>query len=305
MYEIIYHDKIRDVLTREFSTVRDNLQIISAYCKTAALSYVDSKIALSPVAKRLMVRYRLDDILSGATDLDIYEYCKQSGWQLHIQLDLHAKTFIFDRKRWIVGSANLTSKGIGLFEDSNLEMAILADFDADELHKINDMFSNSILMTDDLYHRMKAQIANIAKERTVNMQWDNDILALANNTVTALFMQDFPKSFSPKTMMPEDYLMLGLSSEAGDHISIGEALQASRCFKWLTNQLETSDNGQLYFGAISASLHNSLVNDPNPYRKEVKDLLANLLNWIIELGIEQIVVERPNRSQLVRLNKRS
>jgi len=184
-------------------------------------------------------------------------------------------------------------------------MAILADVDADELHKINDMFSNSILMTDDLYHRMKAQIANIAKERTANIQWDNDILALANNSVTALFTQDFPKSFSPKAKMPEDYLMLGLSSETGDDISIREAFQASRCFKWLVKELGASDNNQLYFGAISASLHNALVNDLKPYRKEVKDLLANLLNWIIELGIEQIVVERPNRSQLVRMNKRS
>jgi len=29
--------------------------------------------------------------------------------------------------------------------------------------------------------------------------------------------------------------------------------------------------------------------------------LANLINWVIELEIEEIVVERPNYSQLVKL----
>ena len=63
MYEIICHDRIREVLAQEFSMVQDNLQIISAYCKTAALSYVDSKTTIVPPQKRLMVRFRLGDIL--------------------------------------------------------------------------------------------------------------------------------------------------------------------------------------------------------------------------------------------------
>ena len=47
--------------------------------------------------------------------------------------NLHAKTYIFDRIRWIVGSANLTSRGIGLATDNNLERAILANVDGIEL----------------------------------------------------------------------------------------------------------------------------------------------------------------------------
>jgi len=224
---------------------------------------------------------------------------------LYIQFDLHAKTFIFDRKRWIVGSANLTSKGIGLAVDSNLEMAVLADVDAGDLRKINSLFNDSVLMTDDLYGYMKKQIDNMDEGQVTAMQWNKDILDFVSSGVSALFTQDFPKAFSPKATTQEDRLMLGLYGEISNDFSIREAFQASRCFKWLKDELEASESNQLYFGAISASLHNALVNDPKPYRKEVKGLLANLLNWIIELDIELIVVEQPNYSQLVRLIKSS
>lgn len=56
----------------------------------------------------------------------------------------------------------------------------------------------------------------------------------------------------------------------------------------------------MYFGEITANLHNALLNDPRPYRKDVKQLLANLLNWIAALDINEIVVDRPAHSQRVR-----
>ena len=55
-----------------------------------------------------------------------------------------------------------------------------------------------------------------------------------------------------------------------------------------------------YFGAISSELHNALINDPKPYRKEVKDLLSNTLFWIQDLEIDALVIDTPNHSQRVR-----
>ena len=202
MHEIIYRDNIKTILEQEFSKVRDNLQIISAYCKKTALSYVDAKTFASPITKRLMVRFCLEDILSGASDLEIYEYCKNNGWDLYIQLDLHAKTFIFDRKRWIVGSANLTSKGIGLVEDSNLEMAMLADIDADEMFKINALFDKSTLMDDNIYTLMQKQVESTKTNKNVYLcEWENPIHDLIKKDIAVLFTQDFPKSNSPRKLL--------------------------------------------------------------------------------------------------------
>jgi len=60
-------------------------------------------------------------------------------------------------------------------------------------------------------------------------------------------------------------------------------------------------NGCLFFGALTEKLHNTLVTDPKPYRSEVKLLLANLLRMVVELEMEEVIIDRPNYSQRVRL----
>jgi len=39
---------------------------------------------------------------------------------------------------------------------------------------------------------------------------------------------------------------------------------------------------------------------PNHIIKEVKEFQSYLLNWIVELEIEQIKIDRPNHSQRIR-----
>ena len=55
----------------------------------------------------------------------------------------------------------------------------------------------------------------------------------------------------------------------------------------------------LSFGAISSRLHNAILDDPIPYRKEVKVLVANLYSWF-ELMPETFEVSRPRHSQVIR-----
>jgi hypothetical protein len=301
MYEIIYHDQIKPVLEREFTNVKDNLQVISAYCTTNALAYVDSIIHNAPSAKKIMVRFHLDDILNGATDFSIYEYCKKHNWDVYIKLDLHAKTFIFDKKRWIVGSANLTSRGIGLINNSNMEMAVLADVDENEFEKINALFNAATLLTDDIYELMTDQLGNKTFENNNKSTWDIDILDLLNNKIVTVFTHDFVKSQSPNHLLDDDYELLQLSKGKIDKNELRSSFITTIGFKWLVQTLKSANNQQLYFGNITVLLHKALVNDPRPYRKEVKDLLVNLLSWIQELDIDNVKIERPNHSQLISL----
>ena len=64
------------------------------------------------------------------------------------------------------------------------------------------------------------------------------------------------------------------------------------------------NDGCMYFGELSQNLHNALISDPKPYRRDVKKMLANLLSLIEKLGMEEIVIDRPNYSQRVMLQAR-
>ena len=48
-------------------------------------------------------------------------------------------------------------------------------------------------------------------------------------------------------------------------------------------------------------MHNALIIDPKLYRRDVKQMLANLLDLIEKLGMEEIIIDRPNHSQRIRV----
>ena len=80
-----------------------------------------------------------------------------------------------------------------------------------------------------------------------------------------------------------------------------ETFRWSKCFLWLYNFVSGMPEKTSYFGAVTAALHDALIQDPKPYRKEVKELLANLLGWIQVLDMDDIIIDIPNYSQRFRI----
>lgn len=78
------------------------------------------------------------------------------------------------------------------------------------------------------------------------------------------------------------------------------AFRWSNAYLWLLMILKEND-GCMYFGALSEKLHNTMVSDPKPYRKDVKQMLSNLLKLIEKLQMENVIIDCPNHSQRVRL----
>ena len=50
-------------------------------------------------------------------------------------------------------------------------------------------------------------------------------------------------------------------------------------YKWFIKQIKNKDNKSFSFEELSALIHNSLFDDPKPYRKEIKNLQANFLSF--------------------------
>lgn len=293
----------RNVIASQVASATNTLHIISAFCKESAMSFIEANIKNKLSEKKLMVRFLLSDVLSGATDLSLYEFCKSKGWQMYIRFDLHAKTYIFDKKRCILGSANMTSNGIGLNSHGNYELSSFTDINDSDLIKINKLFDDSILMTDELYSLMKTEY-DTANQSNSNgsskAKWTNSIEALFKPTIDVLFTYDLPSTPHPDYNDIKSFEFLEL-----DHIptvdELKEAFRWSKSFLWIYSLIDNMPDKTSYFGAITSELHNALINDPKPYRKEVKELLANIINWIQDLEIDAIVVDTPNYSQRLRI----
>lgn len=291
-------------LTEEISKVTEELHIVSAFCKIDAVKFIDNNIKHVLKSKKLLVRFLPNDIIQGATDFDLYDYCKVNGWQLYIRFDLHAKTYIFDKQRYIIGSGNLTLKGLGLNCLGNYELGGFSQIEGEDLKKIDALFSSAILVTDELYLLMKQDIERFKDEgKHINnsINWNKLITDKFSPELNVLFTYDFPTEKVPTTNV-EVYEFLELSGNVSMD-QLKQKFRWSKAFLWLYTIVNAKPNKEIYFGELTAILHNALINDPKPYRKEVKDLLANLLGWVDFFNYDLIKIDRPNYSQRIKITR--
>lgn len=127
--------------------------------------------------------------------------------------------------------------------------------------------------------------------------WDSTIMKLFNPHIETLFSYELPEDFELKS---GEYFQFLDESFDGNKEKLKEVFRWSNAYLWLLDTLRGHD-GCMYFGELSASLHNTVVSDPKPYRKDIKQMLANLLKLIEELEMEEIIIDRPNYSQRVRM----
>lgn len=267
---LLLSKEVEEKLSIELPLCTKDVNIVSAFCKLNTLKKIDSLIKPN-VTKRLLVRFLPSDIISGATDKEIYEYCKNNGWKIYIDFSIHAKTYIFDKVKCIVGSTNLTNKGIGVADNLNKELSSYFEINQEDYNKIVSLYSDSELLDDELYNLI---ISNLD---------DNKVLKFKKNINTNKLIN---------CLMPEDF-----PDENTDIIE----LYNLKSYKWLISFLESKDDKGAYFGELTAKIHDIFVKDPRPYRKEIKEYLKNLLFAIKRVKAKNINIERPNFSEKVTL----
>lgn len=297
---ILFSNEILDSVMKELKSATSSVQIITAYCKETTLTFLNSCIDEDITNKRLLVRFRMDDILKGSTDFSILQCALDDGWKVYIRFDLHAKTYIVDNKRGLIGSANATNSGLSIGKNGNMEMATLVDIESQDIDRINKLFDDAIFVTAELLDRLKEQIdaANVVVGNEKH-SWDISITSLFNPHIDTLFSYELPEDAQ---LIEGTYFSFLDEYFNGDICRLKESFRWSNAYLWLINVLVEND-GCLYFGALAEKLHNALVTDPKPYRKDVKQMLANLLKLVEVLRMEEVEIDIPNYSQRVRLVK--
>lgn len=271
MNNILISNEVEKTLEKILPLCQKEVNVISGFCKVHTLEYVDSLIRTQDVKKRLLVRFLPSDLSSGATDKEIFSYCKSHGWTIFVDHTIHAKTYVFDRIKCIMGSANMTDRGLGISNNSNKEASACFELDDDSYTKILSLYKDSVVLDQVLY------------EYIISHMNDKDVIN---------HKQYKMKKISIECLFPEDF-----PTEQSDVIE----LYNSRAYKWLVNFLDEKNTKSAFYGEIASAIHNVFVKDPRPYRKDIKQHLTDLLSAIKRLNISEIKVERPNYSELVTL----
>lgn len=296
-------------LLAKVGTAHAGVSLCSAFLRSEAIrTLYPSENSLR--SGRILARWRLGDLLSGASDLDAYPLAKRLGFAFYIRQDFHGKVFSVPGSGVIVGSANATLSGFGLKESANSEVCTLVPDSEKNQALLDEIFDGAIEMTDALFQEISSVVGSATMNTTEELDWPSELLHRLQNLefsgrllLSECFVSTpvFDKSGELSSLDERDLHLLGLAGVDLNSDALRNAFKTTRIFRWLVHALKSS-GGELYFGSLTESLHRTLLDDPVVYRREVKIVLQTLLQWCQLLGDVGVLVDRPNHSQRVRLS---
>lgn len=281
--KLLNENEIRDYIrTRSESSQRTI--VISAYIKKETLDLLQGKN--SDVT--IVGRFRLDDFLQESSDLEVISLALDSGWEIRLNTEMHAKLYLFDNRDLVIGSANFTNSGLGLSCNSNRELAaLLTNIDYEMAKKINYFKNDSIVINEEIYHEMLAVYNRRKLEYVKRVSYEQHDWPFEKR-VNDLWVKDFP------------FREYGYHEKDDEYVKHDEdlfkyGLKNSKSYRWLKDQLLKEESRELYFGTVVKYLHDTLLDDPKVYRKSVKELIINLKSYI-EHEESNIKTDKPNHS---------
>ena len=126
--------------------------ILSAFFSDKAHDWL-SEFGLKKLT--VVIRGRVSDFLSGASSLDALEKLHSAGFDVKINLELHAKLFWFGNQM-LLGSSNLTSNGFNLLESGgNIELNSVIDSNDDNICVVQGIVDRSQTVDQATITRMR------------------------------------------------------------------------------------------------------------------------------------------------------
>lgn len=290
----------RNRLSTAVQRAESTLLIASAFTKVEAL-----KKLLSSIGKNVTVvvvsRWQKHDLLTGASDLEVYNFCKEAGWDFGISLNFHGKLYVVDKSNIFLGSANCTLRGLNLTDVCNIEYGTVIPVESADLQKIDQFLREEIVwLNDHVFGLIEREISD-SRDNAVGFlssaKWSSFLRSELVTEVRFLWVGELLFGSPEQILNVEfdnqeklhDFELLGLDLDCVDSTELERQFRKTRLYQWVIYQL--NEHKEMRFGSVSAQLHNSLLDDPVPYRKEVKEFVSVLFGWLQYLDHEFSVVQ--------------
>ena len=299
-----FSEKLFDAI----SDCKESFVACSAFIKVRALEHAGFADNLACNSVVVVARWQKHDLLMGASDLEVYELCKAKGWKFGIDLNLHGKLFLIDESKIFLGSANLTQRGLHIGLVGNHEFGTEISAVQADVEKVKDFIESEVTwMNDDLYALILKEFLAAKEEKVpiLSSSWSQAIYQMVRKPVEYLWVQELVFS-TPYDLLRlnlsddravHDFELLGLNIDDVSEAALKRSFKRLKLFEWICSILATES---LSFGGVSTRLHSSILDDPKPYRVDVKNYNRILFEWA-EFVDDIFEVSRPNYAQVLRL----
>tara|TARA_B100001057_G_scaffold142275_1_gene142010 strand:- start:2015 stop:2983 length:969 start_codon:yes stop_codon:yes gene_type:complete len=304
-------EAFRNLLGESLRDAKEQVIIFTAYIKIIGAEWLEKQLTNKNVKCVLVSRWEKSDLAQGSSDLECYEVCKKNNWQFKILNDLHAKLMLVDNKSLFIGSPNLTGKGMSLVPVSNKEMGIKVTATESDTKIISSLLEEAILVNEDIYSKLIEWKKNLPEiKKTTYPDFPETLKVKLRENLDKIWVHNFPWCRAEDLLnnkltnsdIKHDLELFGLDKENFNNQIIKKKLISSKIFNWLESQINKQKDKEIYFGNLSSIIHSSLLDDPKPYRKDIKQLQANLYTYIKKFLNDKIVIDIPfEKSERIRI----
>lgn len=287
--EILHTDQFSSALGEAAERCKHAFQIYSAFIKADAFDRIANSV-YDGVSGSVVARWRPSDLISGVSDLRVFDLCTQRHWRFGVNLNLHAKAYVFDDTMF-VGSGNLTGAGLGFHLVSNQELGVMVkNPPINDIENLRRFEEEVCWLDEELFSQIKNALAEIEELSFSGsdlgaVQWPIDLVKKLRKPVESLWVSDLTSAMPPFEHDPERHPLRNSATDDGGSFGqppspeLRENFLNSRFYVWLIRELKEA-TGYTNFGWLTARLHCSLIDDPEPTRREVKDFTAMIFNWL-------------------------
>ena len=192
---------------------------------------------------------------------------------------------------------------------SNEEIGIKVEALEQDLKIINQLIEDAALVDDKIIKELEEWQKNLPKiEKPKIPNFPQIVNDSFKEKLNKLWVNNFPwcdvNDFLTSSEKKEDNIihdldLFGLTDIKKEDLEkeLKESFLQSKIFNWLIKKLEAEENNEIYFGRLSSIIHDSLVDDPKPYRQNVKELQANLYTYIKHFKPSKVIYDQPNVSE--------
>lgn len=264
--QIFGTDSYRTKISTSLTNSKDIVSLISAYITIEGIEWVLDKIDKN-VNCRVLTRWKCNDLISGASDIEIFDKLQQRGYALYILSDLHAKVTVIDKRELFLGSANVTNSGLKLVPAGNREIGTVLAPDKEDLGVIDALFEEGIYVTENLYQKFRQELS-LMKEETDKLSakrnWSSSLLNELKKTPERIWVTETLWCNSPEDLIGNsinlkanevihDLALLGFDASTVGNLTLeelGNNFIKSRVWNWLIGQLNSVESKELYYGKM-------------------------------------------------------
>lgn len=302
----------------DFISKSEEISVFSAYIRTEQLKELNQENKIN----RIVVRWEIRDLHQGASDLELYQYCKDNKIALYRNTRIHLKCLRNNRDEVFLGSANVTGRGIG-------ERANMFNFELNSLNESTDfsdvlyldkIVSKSEYVTQELFQEIKRKVESLEDFKKQEEEYQKVDIMAERKESDYFLISELPMFKDIKGLYNAAQNINGLSpldircvshdlatydlsiskSEEEFYSDLKQVFNNHKFIVKLKARIKEDRRSSLNYGGVVRWITENTTTVPTPISWELKkqQVVNVLYEWICFFDSD-FVVERPRHSEII------